>query len=101
MLPFGMRVDNSMATNSLSANQMPSNALSSNPMGSNPLAANSHINPLSNSMTMNSMPYMMHNQQIMQQNQQMQLQGMVNGFDGSHNSVSMTFEIIFIDSLLY
>ncbi|XP_068624636.1 hybrid signal transduction histidine kinase L isoform X2 [Battus philenor] len=72
--PFGMRVDNSMATNSMgSGNSISANALSSNSMSGN---------------TMNTMGgYMLHNQQMLQQNQQQIPQsGLVNGFDGSQSA---------------
>lgn len=62
--PFGMRVDNSMGGSSLSASSLGGN----------------------------SMGFMMHNQQLLQQNQQqMQQTGLVNGFDAPQSAVSAYF----------
>ncbi|CAK1595441.1 unnamed protein product [Parnassius mnemosyne] len=77
--PFGMRVDNSMASNSLGGS---ANSISANALSANTLAANT--------LSMNSMGggYMLHNQQLLQQQNQPQMQhsGLVNGFDGPQSA---------------
>ncbi|XP_026317161.1 putative uncharacterized protein DDB_G0282133 isoform X2 [Hyposmocoma kahamanoa] len=65
MLPFGMRVDNSMASNSMS-----------NSMGGNSMSASS----------LSSMGFMLHSQQMLQQNQQQMQSQMVNGFDSPQSA---------------
>lgn len=67
--PFGMRVDNSMGGSSLSASSLGGN----------------------------SMGFMMHNQQLLQQNQQqMQQTGLVNGFDAPQSAVSAYIICLFL-----
>ncbi|PZC81908.1 hypothetical protein B5X24_HaOG211694 [Helicoverpa armigera] len=91
--PFGMRVDNSMGGSSL--NSMVNNSMVNNTMG-NSMVGNSMVgnsmggsSMVGNSMVGNTMGggFMMHNQQLLQQNQQqMQQTGLVNGFDAPQSA---------------
>lgn len=76
--PFGMRVDNSMGTSSMGGGGLPA-SLSGNMSGN-----------MSGGMSAGALGgYMLHGQQMMHNQQQMQQGGLVNGYDTSQANVSI------------
>ncbi|KAL0859550.1 hypothetical protein ABMA27_010694 [Loxostege sticticalis] len=82
--PFGMRVDNSMGTSGLQSGPLPGGAHPSGALsGGMQPAMSGSMQPMSG--MQGGMNYMLHNQQMLQ-NQQAQQQGLVNGFDAPQSA---------------